>query len=387
MASTLWQRSRRVRRIVSISAALAGACSVPTMAQTQLPGIVVRTPSPVASPTSAAPAQATTAPQLPVAPPVDIPSLTFIVPDAFVPLTIVTSREITSTPGATLTDSLQYKPGIAGTNFAPAPTAPSSAASTAYRVRVQENGIGAHDVSAMCEDHAIPIDPSRPTRRGGARPRHAALWLAGDRRRRQRRATNASPTFIPPRGFTGRDHAAASLRRRRRRRRLQGHGRRRQLRRARRRFRPPHRRLRHAARPPAQLVRRQRRLALGTSLVGTDGFIGVAFRDFNSLYGIPGDEAAEEGTRIDMQQDKMHVERRMARPRLRHRGDPLLVRLERLRAQRAADPRWRPSHRLALHQPRAGRPCRGPAPARQDRRWASCAERSACRSAIATCRA
>ena len=45
--------------------------------------------------------------------------------------------------------------------------------------------------------------------------------------------------------------------------------------------------------------------AVGTSLVGRDGFIGIAFSRYNSLYGIPGEDAIDERTRIDMQQDKI----------------------------------------------------------------------------------
>jgi iron complex outermembrane recepter protein len=45
--------------------------------------------------------------------------------------------------------------------------------------------------------------------------------------------------------------------------------------------------------------------ALGTSYIGGDGYIGVAFSRFNSVYGIPGEEALEERPRIDLQQDKL----------------------------------------------------------------------------------
>ena len=41
------------------------------------------------------------------------------------------------------------------------------------------------------------------------------------------------------------------------------------------------------------------------SRIGDDGYVGVALVRFNSLYGIPGEEAAEERPRIDLEQDKL----------------------------------------------------------------------------------
>ena len=288
-------------------AALVGASGgFAVLAQTQLPGVVVTTPSPVVAPRpAAAPAQGPAATQLPTTPPADIPSLTFIAPDAFVLLTIVTAREITATPGATLTDSLQYKPGIAGTTFAPGANRPVIRGLDSFRVRVQENGIGAHDVSAMSEDHAIPIDPYAADQlevvRGPATLRYGSQAIGG--------VVNASnqriPEFIPPRGFraetrggltsvdNGADgafkvtagagnfavHADAFGRRTED-------------------YDTPH------GRQLNSFVDSDG-FALGTSLVGKDGYVGVAFVNFNSLYGIPGGEAAEEGKRIDVQQNKV----------------------------------------------------------------------------------
>jgi iron complex outermembrane receptor protein len=48
--------------------------------------------------------------------------------------------------------------------------------------------------------------------------------------------------------------------------------------------------------------------ALGTSFIGADGYVGVAFSRFTSLYGIPGgDEALEARPSIDMKQDKLQM--------------------------------------------------------------------------------
>ena len=71
-----------------------------------------------------------------------------------------------------------------------------------YRVRVQENGIGSHDVSALSEDHAVPIDPFSADRievvRGPATLRYGSQAIGG--------VVNAIndriPEIIPPRGFS-----------------------------------------------------------------------------------------------------------------------------------------------------------------------------------------
>ncbi len=45
--------------------------------------------------------------------------------------------------------------------------------------------------------------------------------------------------------------------------------------------------------------------ALGGSLIGPDGYIGVSYSRFASLYGIPGADAQDERGRIDLAQDKI----------------------------------------------------------------------------------
>ena len=122
------------------------------------------------------------------------------VEDAFVPITVVPSSDIVSTPGANLADSLQYRPGITGSNFAAGANRPVIRGLDNYRVRVQENGIGSHDVSALSEDHAVPIDPFSADRievvRGPATLRYGSQAIGG--------VVNASndriPEIIPPRG-------------------------------------------------------------------------------------------------------------------------------------------------------------------------------------------
>ncbi|HEX5998161.1 MAG TPA: TonB-dependent receptor [Hyphomicrobiaceae bacterium] len=272
-------------------------------AQTQLPPLSVATPVAKPAPKSkakAAPkirAKAATAPVEPETP--------RIAEDAFVAVTVVPTEDVLATPGANLTDSLQLKPGIAGSTFAPGANRPIIRGLEGYRVRVQEDGIGSHDVSALSEDHAVPIDPLIADRievvRGPATLRYGSQAIGG--------VVNAIngriPEIVPPKGisFAARGglgsadrsadgmfkatagagnfalHADAFQR--------------------------------HAGDYDTPQGRQfntfvdSEGFSVGGSVIGSDGFVGVAFSRFNSLYGIPGEEALEERTRIDMQQDKV----------------------------------------------------------------------------------
>jgi len=266
-------------------------------AQTQLPGIVVTTPSPVvrASPKAAQPPAAAFAPSQATPP----PPTGIIVEDAFVPITVVPSNEITGTPGANLADSLQYRPGITGSNFAPGANRPVIRGLDNFRVRVQENGIGSHDVSALSEDHAVPIDPFAADHievvRGPATLRYGSQAIGGV----VSAINDRIPEIIPPRGFSvetrgglnsvdkGADgafkvtagagsfavHADAFKR--------------------------------HAGDYDTPAGRQANSFvdnegfSVGGSLIGPSGFIGIALTRYDALYGIPGEDA-----RIDMLQDK-----------------------------------------------------------------------------------
>jgi iron complex outermembrane receptor protein len=265
-------------------------------AQTQLPGITVVTPSPVAKP---APKPAPAAPTEALPP----PPTGLIVEDSFVPITVVPGVQITSTPGATLTDSLQNQPGITGSNFAPGANRPIIRGLDNNRVLVQENGIGSHDVSALSEDHAVPIDPLAIDRievvRGPATLRYGSQAIGG-----VVNATNGRiPEIIPPKGISfatrgglssvdnGADGAfkvtagsgnfavyADAFKR-------------------------------HSGDYDTPQGRQGNTFvdsdgfAVGTSFIGRDGYMGVAFSRFNSVYGIPGEP--DENPFIDLKQDKV----------------------------------------------------------------------------------
>jgi iron complex outermembrane receptor protein len=281
----------------------AGTLGAPDLeAQTELPGIVVETPSPVAKPVrkpAPAPSAAFEAPSAP-----SVPS-GLLIEDTFVPITVVPSGQIAATPGATLTDALQGQPGIAGSTFAPGANRPIVRGLDNHRVLVQENGIGSHDVSALSEDHAIPVDPLSSDGievvRGPATLRYGSQAIGG-----VVNAINSRiPAILPPRGISlatrgglssvdgGADGAFEAT---------AGSGN----------F-AVHADgfKRHAGNYDTPQGRQANTFvdsdgfAVGTSFIGKDGYVGVAFSRFDSLYGIPGAEALEERPRIDLQQDKL----------------------------------------------------------------------------------
>jgi iron complex outermembrane receptor protein len=291
-----------VLRCVPIGLALVvgvggGASAALAQAQMDLPGVTVTTASPVKKQPPAASQTAAQAQGQGEAPLVGTP---IIVDDVFVPLTVVPERDIVATPGSNLADSLQYRPGIAGSTFTAGANRPVIRGLDNYRVRVQENGIASHDVSALSEDHAVPIDPFAADQievvRGPASLRYGSQAIGG--------VVSASndriPEAIPRGGFTARTmgglgsvddsadgafkvtagagnfavHADAFKR--------------------------------HAGDYDTPLGKMTNSFvdndgfSVGTSYVAGNGFMGVSFTRYNALYGI-----AEGDSRIDMTQDKL----------------------------------------------------------------------------------
>lgn len=127
-----------------------------------------------------------------------------VIDRAFVPVTVVNERDIQRNGGATLGDQLFNLPGITGNSFAPgAANRPVIRGLDNARVRIQENGIGAQDVSDLSEDHAVPIDPLAAERieviRGPAALRFGSAAIGG--------VVNVSneriPTRLGPEGVSG----------------------------------------------------------------------------------------------------------------------------------------------------------------------------------------
>lgn len=280
----------------------------------ELPEVTVTTASPIAKPhnpkkkskvaNKAAPASGEGAQPPPAPALLPLPG-TVVADDTFVSVTVATSREIEANGGQTLTDTLMTKPGISGSTFAAGANRPIVRGLDNYRVRVQEDGIATHDVSALSEDHAVPIDPFSAQRievvRGPATLRYGSQAIGG-----VVSATNDRiPDFVPPGGISGevqggmtsvdqgRDggfqvtaggngvviHADA-------------------FKRTADDYDTPH------GVQENTFVDSQGG-AIGASLVGSDGFFGLSYVHYESLYGIPGEEAVEEKSRIDMGQDKI----------------------------------------------------------------------------------
>ena len=324
-------------RRVALGAAIVAAAGLliadAAQAQTNLPAVVVTTPSPVVrgepksqsapAPRQAAPAAKQAAPTPSQASPqvaaqpaeasaeagaatpvAGGPGVLIVPAESFASVTVLPQRELLAQPGATLTDALQYKPGITASNFAAGASRPIIRGLDNYRVRVQENGVGSHDVSALSEDHAVPVDPFSADRievvRGPATLRYGGGAIGG--------VVNAMngriPDAIPPRGASGEVRGGASS--------VDGgseaafratagagnvavyadkFGRHASD------YQTPHgRQLNTSVDSEGH--------AFGTSFIGKDGYAGVSYARFSSLYGIPGSRAAAERKRIDMEQDK-----------------------------------------------------------------------------------
>ena len=188
-----------------------------------------------------------------------------------------------------------------------------------YRVRIQENGISSSGVSEIGEDHAVPLDPLAAQRieeiRGPATLRYGSQAIGGV----VNAENNRIPTFIPPRGISGElrtgwtsvdkgregaiildagagnfaIHADAFGRR-------NGD------------YKIPSYPYLFPEDPAPQVGAWQPNSwhksqggAIGGSYIFDRGFIGVAVSTFDSLYAVPGQEATETRTRIDMRQTKV----------------------------------------------------------------------------------
>jgi len=230
--------------------------------------------------------------------------------------TITTARDIIPTHGATITDTLDQQPGIGGSTFAPGANRPILRGLDNNRVRIQENGIATGDVSDISEDHAYPIDPysadSVTVTRGPSTVRYGSQAIGGVVSAENQRI----PTYIPDGGFTGqvmgglssvdsgRDGAFKATAG------SQGFA--------------IHADgfARHADDYDTPEGRQENSFvdshgaSIGGSYIWHDGFLGVSYTRFDSLYAIPGIESAEEKSRIDMGQDKVNARGEWRAPEL-----------------------------------------------------------------------
>jgi len=190
--STMFKSARKVIVIGSALAALP-AMSEATRAQTALPEVVVRAPSPIVHraparrPSAPSQAPAAPAPAEPAPAPTaeaTLPGTLPIVTDRFGTVTVVPNEEIRRSPAGTLGDMLFGKPGITGSSFAPgASSRPIIRGLDNNRVGIVENGVGGGGVSDLGEDHLVPIDPLSTNQveviRGPATLRYGSQSIGG----------------------------------------------------------------------------------------------------------------------------------------------------------------------------------------------------------------
>jgi iron complex outermembrane receptor protein len=299
------RRKHALVALLAIGTGLAAACEA--QAQIQLPGITVTTPTPVAPPPRATPKppQPAAAPE-PTTPEVGGTPLLISPDQTFAPLTLATPGQLLSQPSATLGDALATRPGIAATTFAPGASRPVIRGLSGFRVSIQENGLSTGGVSALSDDHAVPIDPLVAGHvevvRGPATLRYGSQAIGG-----VVNAVNTRiPTAIPVNGILvetrggfssvdeGRNGAAiveagsgnfvihADT------------------------FARSANDYRIPSSPGRQANTSLERegYALGGSYVFKDGFVGLAYSSFASTYFIPGIEAAEHKNHIVLNQSK-----------------------------------------------------------------------------------
>jgi iron complex outermembrane recepter protein len=279
-------------------------------AAVQLPEISVKTAKPIAPKRAAHRSKAKPAPtqvsraQAPASTSAPAPSPA---PQDYAPMTALTSDELQRLPASTLGDALFARPGVTASTFAPGGASrPIIGGLDNFRVRIQENGVASGDVSALGEDHGVPIDPLAAQRleviRGPETLRYGGSAVGGV----VEASNNRIPDALPPApgysvetrgGYSSVDHgfdgaalidASAGN--------VAVHGD----------F------FKRNAGDYAIPGGRQANTALtaegqsiGASLVGLDGYAGVAFTHFASLYHVPGLEAAATNTHIDMEQYKV----------------------------------------------------------------------------------
>ena len=209
---------------------------------------------------------------------------------------------------ATLGGALADRLGAASTSYAPgAAERPILRGLDNNRIRIQENGIGAQDVSALGEDHGVPINPLVQDRieviRGPQALRYGSQAVGGIVSAENGRI----PSFIPQGGYAARvlsgyssvnngldgaavvDAGSGNVAVHADGYRSQGddYGT------------PRGRQLNSAARHEGG--------AVGLSWIGENGFVGIGASHSSSLYGIPGGEAAATRTRLDPRQDKVYA--------------------------------------------------------------------------------
>jgi iron complex outermembrane recepter protein len=284
------------------STALATALSNSDIAYSQvieLPEIVVTAPSPILLQRQAG------QPSLG-----EFPIGTLIVPkNTFSSVTVIPRTEIAREQPRTLGDALQDRPGISSTGYAPGGASrPIIRGLESTRVRIQENGTGVHDVSSLGEDHAVPVNPLIANQieviRGPATLRYGSQAIGGV----VSVENNRIPKMIPIHGVSGQvlgglssvdrgRNAAASV--------DAGHG---NIAVHADGFKTVSGDYQTPLGRQSNSASQSTGGAVGASYIFDQGFIGASISHFESLYHIPGGEAANKLVRLDPKQDKVQIQ-------------------------------------------------------------------------------
>jgi iron complex outermembrane receptor protein len=289
----------RVKASLLATAAVAAAAGSGAHAQEvfELDEITVTAPSPIAP--DGAPAARSN----------DRNGVLPVVTDTFAPVTVVPRDEIVREGPTTLGGALRDKPGLSGSTFAPgAADRPIIRGLEGPRVQIIENGLGVHDVSALGEDHAVPVSPLTADQleviRGPATLRYGSSAIGGvvsvDNGR--------IPQFEPPGGYSadaftgfssvdrGRSVAARID---------AGHngfvlhadG-----------FASKSENYSTPDGKQANSAARSSGAAIGLSKVFDQGYVGLSYSHFDAFYHVPGGESAELNSRLDPKQDKLQAQ-------------------------------------------------------------------------------
>ncbi|MDB5616684.1 TonB-dependent receptor [Tardiphaga sp.] len=175
---------------------LDGAALAQSAAPTELPAVTVNAPSPIARRKPAvvrAPARIVRAapgrnagqpPADTAAAPAPQQGVLPVVTDQFATVTVIPNEEIRRSGATTLGDLLFSKPGITSSGYAPgAASRPIIRGLDVNRVGIVENGVSSNGASDLGEDHFVPVDPFATNQveviRGPATLRYGSQSIGG----------------------------------------------------------------------------------------------------------------------------------------------------------------------------------------------------------------
>src|SRR5690349_1234673 len=97
--------------------------------------------------------------------------------------TVLVPADLAARAPAQLADGLAEQPGLAASAFAPGASRPIIRGLSGFRVGITENGLASAGVSALSDDHAVPIDANAARRvavvRGPASLRYGSAAIGG----------------------------------------------------------------------------------------------------------------------------------------------------------------------------------------------------------------